>query len=300
MPGIFYEPLNRRQFFGQSAKTFACVALASQTRLFSGADKSEVLHLALLSYTHIPADFKGGEQRKFFPWQNLKTVVPQVVQARPQSVILNGDAARLTGELEDYGELKKLLSPVAAETPIYIGLGNHDNRENFFKAFTQIPGERQSVKDKHVLVMEWPAIRFVILDSLLYVNRVAGLLGKGQRDWLGQYLEKSDGRATVLFVHHTLDDGDGSLMDVDRLFELLRPHKKVKAIFYGHSHKYSFSEQQGVHLVNLPAVGYNFADNEPVGWVDARFTSAGAELTLRAFAGNRDGDGKTTSIAWKI
>lgn len=300
MPGIFCEALNRRKFLGHSAKALTAVAFASRARLFAGADKPEELRVALLSDTHIPADFKAGEHRKFLPWSNLRTVAPQVIQARPKAVIINGDAARLTGQLEDYVELKKLLAPVAAEAPVYIGLGNHDDRENFFKVFPQPPRESQSVKEKHLLVIEWPGIRFVVLDSLMYVNRVAGLLGKAQRDWLAQYLERSDGRPTVLFVHHTLDDGDGSLMDAERLFELTRPHKKVKAIFYGHSHKYAFSEQQGVHLVNLPAVGYNFADSEPVGWVDARFTSEGAALTLKAFAGNREGDGKTTSITWKM
>src|SRR2546422_5539601 len=63
------------------------------------------------------------------------------------------------------------------------------------------------------------------------------------------------GRPTLLFVHHTLGDGDGELLDVQRLFELVRPQRKVKAIFYGHSHKYARSEehtselQSRLHLV---------------------------------------------------
>ena len=304
MPGIFYQPLNRRKFFDHSAKALAAVALASRTRLLSGAEapgaKSKELHLALLSDTHIPADPKGGISRNFLPWDNLKATVPQVKESHPEAVVINGDAARLTGELGDYEGLKSLLAPLAEDAPIYIGLGNHDNRANFFKVFPQAPTDPPTVKDKHVLVIERPAIRFLILDSLLYVNQVAGLLGKTQREWLGRYLVQCDGRATVLFVHHTLDDGDGSLLDVEYLFQLLRPHRKVKAIFYGHSHKYAYTENQGVHLVNLPAVGYNFADIEPVGWVDARFTAEGSNLTLKAFAGNRDNDGKTTSLAWKI
>ncbi len=219
--------------------------------------------------------------------------------AHPECAILNGDAARLTGELGDYQEVKQLLAPLAAEAPIYIGLGNHDHRDNFSKVFDQLASRRQSVKGKHVLEVTWPTLRFIVLDSLLYVDRVAGLLGKVQREWLGQFLEKSDDRATVLFVHHTLGDGDGDLLDAERLFALVRPHKKVKAVFYGHSHEYSFREDQGIQLVNLPAVGYNFADKEPVGWVDARFSAAGAELTLRAFGGNLAGHGQTTSISWR-
>ena len=44
---------------------------------------------------------------------------------------------------------------------------------------------------------------------------------------------------------------------------------------------------------------YNFADNQPVGWVDARFDPTGADLTLRAFGGNLAGNGKLTRVDWR-
>ena len=72
----------------------------------------------------------------------------------------------------------------------------------------------------------------------------------------------------------------------------------MKAIFHGHSHSWSISERQGVKLINLPALGYNFWEGEPVGWVDARFRRYGVELTLHAIAGNRAQDGQTTSMIW--
>jgi len=192
-----------------------------------------------------------------------------------------------------------LLAPLGEQTPVYIGLGNHDDRGNFLKVFDHPSGARQKIAGKHVLVIERSSLRFVILDSLLYTNKAAGLLGKTQREWLGRFMGDSDGLPTVLFVHHTLGDGDGELLDVQRLFELVRPHRKVKAIVYGHSHKYAFSQEDGIHLINLPAVGYNFSDEEPVGWVDASFTFRGADLKLNAFGGNRAGDGKTKSLTWR-
>jgi hypothetical protein len=45
-------------------------------------------------------------------------------------------------------------------------------------------------------------------------------------------------------------------------------------------------------------VGYNFADSQPVGWVDARFSIDGGEFTLHAIGGKLDGDGQTKSLAW--
>jgi 3',5'-cyclic-AMP phosphodiesterase len=299
MPAIFYQHVNRRNFLANSSKAFAAFAFCIQVKGFAASASSpgKEVHLALLSDTHTPAD-PLTEYRKFFPSENLRGIVSQVIEARPEGVIVNGDAARATGELADYEEFKRLLAPLAEQTPIYIGLGNHDNRENFLKVFDKLSGNRQPVTDKHVLVIEHPVSRFILLDSLFLVNKVAGLLGKAQRDWLSEYLEKSDGRATVLFVHHTLGEGDGDLLDIERLYRLIQPHKKVKAIFYGHSHEYAFSRQQGVHLVNIPAVGYNFKDSEPVGWVDARFRPDGADLTLKAFAGNLTGNGKSTSLDW--
>jgi hypothetical protein len=105
-------------------------------------------------------------------------------------------------------------------------------------------------------------------------------------------------RPTVLVVHHTLGDGDGDLLDVDRLFGLLRPYRHVKAIFYGHSHVWDRQERDGIQLINLPAVGYNFRDQDPVGWVQAWFHPSGVRLKLRAFAGNRERDGELVEVAW--
>ncbi len=300
MPGIFYRPVNRREFLGQSARALALLALSKHAGVLGqqAADAEKPIHLALLSDTHVPADPKG-EYRKFLPWENLKSVVPQVIESRPEGIILNGDAARLTGEVADYEAVKQLLAPLAEQAPVYIGLGNHDDRDNFFKVFDHPSGSRQKVTGKHVLVIERPSMRLIVLDSLFYVNKAAGLLGKAQRDWLDRYLEASNVRPTVIFVHHTLGDGDGDLLDVERLFRLTRPHKTVKAIIFGHSHKYAFSQEDGIHLINIPAVGYNFSDDEPVGWVDAMFTAKGVDLKLRAFAGNRAADGKSRSLSWR-
>ena len=51
-------------------------------------------------------------------------------------------------------------------------------------------------------------------------------------------------------------------------------------------------------LINLPAVAYNFRDQDPVGWVDARFDRNGVDLTLRALGGNTTGDRKITRVDW--
>ncbi|MPR32961.1 metallophosphoesterase family protein [Salmonirosea aquatica] len=297
MPQIFYNH-GRRTFLKSSAQA-ASVLTAYGMGLTSvlGAGKADETLLALLSDTHVSED-PQNEYRGFFPFKNLQTVVPQVLAARPDAVLINGDVARLTGEKADYQQAKGLLTPLASQKPIYMTLGNHDHRENILEVFST-PKEMQDLKDKRVLVIEQPTTRFVLLDSLLFTNKTPGLLGQSQRTWLGEYLKQSYTKPTVLFVHHTLSDADSALLDTDKFFQIIQPHRQVKAVFYGHSHEYKYSTLDGIHLVNQPAVGYNFADEEPVGWLSGKFRKEGAELTLHAFAGNRKDDEKTVSLKWR-
>jgi 3',5'-cyclic-AMP phosphodiesterase len=150
-----------------------------------------------------------------------------------------------------------------------------------------------------VTVVEHEAVRVVVLDSLLYVNQVAGLLGRAQRAWLEGYLPTVADRPAVLFVHHPPTDEDGDLLDGDRLLAILRANRHVKAIFHGHAHVWALGRRDRLHVVSLPALGYNFSDAQPVGWVNARFRRDGVSLTLRALAGNREDDGKTTVLEWE-
>lgn len=288
MPLAHFPSLSRRAF----ALSFAGAGL-SVVRA-----QAPMEHWALMSDTHIPAD-AANTYRGFRPVENLAKIVPQVVAAAPEAAIITGDAARLDGQPGDYAALKRLLAPLMAKTPVAIALGNHDDRKNFLAEFGPSAAGAQTVQNRHVLVLEGKAVRVIVLDSLLVPNLTPGLLGRAQREWLARFLAVSDDRPTLLFVHHTLGDNDGELLDAPRLFDVLRPHRKVKAIFYGHSHVYRYNMWEHVHLVNLPAIGYNFRDSDPVGWVEARLGEQGGQFTLRALAGNRERDGQTVELTWR-
>jgi Icc protein len=299
MADIFYKSMNRRTFIKTGLAAVGALT-AVVTGYSPGLRKSEQkpARWALLADTHIPEDVNNN-YRGFYPYQNLQKVIPDIISASPDGVVVAGDLARLTGQLGDYDNLKKLLSPIAEKRPVFMALGNHDNRENFVKVFDEIPGEKQPVKGKHIVVVNNPTTRLIILDSLFYVNKVPGLLGKAQRQWLENYLKECDDTPTILCFHHTLGDDDGDLLDVPRLFSIIKPIRKVKAIVYGHSHAYGFSKFEGIHLINLPAVGYNFSDAEPVGWVQANLTAKGGDFTLHAIAGNMNKDGSVTRLTWR-
>lgn len=299
MAEIFHKPIDRRRFIKTALAAAGAMVTIGMPEC-SGADKNEkaVTRWALLSDTHIPADVENN-YRGFYPYGNLQKVAADIASAAPDAVAITGDLARLSGQPGDYTNLKKLLSPVAEQTPVFMALGNHDDRQNFGKVFTENPGEKQPVRGKHVIVVKDGPVRMIMLDSLLYPNKTPGLLGQAQRRWLDDYLKKCDETPTILCFHHTLNDGDGDLLDVPRLFSLVKPIRKVKAILYGHSHVYGYSKFRGIHLINLPAVGYNFSDSQPVGWVEASMTAKGGKFTLHALDGNTDNDGSVKRLTWR-
>jgi Icc protein len=253
---------------------------------------------AFLSDTHIAADPQNNH-RGFYPYQNLQKAFAQVASDLPEGMVVTGDVARLAGHVGDYENFKKLLIPSVGKRPIYLALGNHDHRSNLLDVFEHASGERPAVKGKHIVTVDAGPVRFVLLDSLFLTNETAGLLGKAQRTWLQHYLQTGDDKPVILFFHHSLRDNDGDLLDAPRLFEIIKPIAKVKALVYGHSHEYVFSDHEGVHLINLPSVGFNFSDNQPVGWVEARLAGDGGEFILHAIGGDREMDGRVQQLRWR-
>ncbi len=297
MPYLY--PLNRRRFLKVMAGGVAAVMVTGFVSPFGGGRK-EVFRLALMSDTHVPEDPENA-YRGFFPYRNLREGVRQVREAAPDLLVVTGDLARLEGHPGDYRTMRDLLVPLASKVPVAMALGNHDVRENFLKAFPDGPGDRMPVRGKYVLVIEHPMMRLVLLDSLVFTNLAPalGLLGKAQREWLEGFLRDHTDKPVFLFLHHTLDDSDGSLADADRFLRIVTPSRHVKAVFYGHSHVYSIQQQEGLHLVNLPAMGYNFREKDPVGWVEAGLSARGARLTLHTVAGSHARNGEEIQLNWR-
>jgi 3',5'-cyclic-AMP phosphodiesterase len=303
-------PISRRHFFNISlAAAGGVVALTPRWSAAQEEKKQEVKPEAsrsegqparwvFLSDTHIAADPQNN-YRGSYPYQNLEKTLAQIAADLPEGIVVTGDLARLTGQPGDYENFKKLLTPAIGQRPVYLALGNHDHRGNFLKAFENPAGQKQALKNKHVLTVDAGLVRFILLDSLFLTNETSGLLGKVQRTWLQHYLQTSDDKPVILFFHHSLRDDDGDLLDSPRLFDLIKPLPKVKALIYGHSHEYAFSDYAGIHLINLPAVGYNFADQEPLGWVEVRLTATGGAFVLHAVAGNRALDGESKQLRWR-
>jgi 3',5'-cyclic-AMP phosphodiesterase len=285
--------IDRRGFLKQTAAAAALWAFSKPLR----ADAA--FRVALLSDTHIAADPKDAF-RGFFPHANLRKAVDQVSAGQFEMLLVNGDMARLLGKPEDYLAFNSFIDPLAEKMPLVATLGNHDERKNARAALTKRVGETAPVQQKLVSTIDAGDLRFILLDSLLATNVTPGQLGKSQRTWLGEYLEAQTTKPTVVFVHHDPDlNKDSALVDADRLLEMLVPRQHVKALIFGHTHVYSLEKTKDMHLINLPAVGYNFADGNPVGWMEGAFSKQGLDLKLHAIAGETKDDGKSVSLSWR-
>ncbi len=298
MPHIISSNISRKDFLKKSIKIGGVFAAWGMFYDLSHGAPDSSVHLAILSDTHVAA-YKNEQYRGFFPSKNFDQVLEQVSEKKPEAMIISGDIARLKGELGDYSAIQKQLQSLKSDMPVLMALGNHDNRLNFYDIFNDDSITRENVFNKHVLVADYDQIRVIMLDSLMYVNKTPGFLGKEQRNWLAKYLGRSDNKPVFIFVHHTLSDGDTDLLDAERLFSVVEKHKKVKAIFYGHSHVYKITERNKIKLINVPAVGYNFIDSQPVGWLEARISADKGVFTLHAIGGNIESDGQVSEVKWR-
>ena len=300
MPAVSQPGWTRRQFF-RGGLAWAAGALlpspiwADESLAAPSAPESDCTRLALLSDTHIAAD-PENRYRGFYPYRNLVEVAGQIACDLPDRLVITGDLARLRGQSQAYQNLKALLAPLATHRPIHLGLGNHDDRGHFFHTFGEALDDDLALADKHVLTALAGPVRLIVLDTLRNVNALTGQLGELQQTWLEAVLEACDETPTILFLHHT---PNGELVDRRRLFEIIKPVAKIKAVVYGHSHKYGYSEFAGIHLINLPATGYNLSGGQPIGWVEARLTRQAGQFALHAIGGDRELDGHTATLTWR-
>lgn len=303
MSDLLNKQLNRRQFLATG------LAVAAGGVLTLKPQSTQVLHAnsildsaqkdatrwAFLSDTHIHANPRH-RFRGFYPYQNLQKIVDQIGTNMPDGVVITGDVARSRGSLGAYDNVKALLAPIAEERPIHLGIGNHDRREEFQLAFAGSRLGSAGLHDRHIITTMTGPIRMIVLDTLLFVNLFPGRIGRLQRAWLENYLWMTDETPTILFFHHS---PRADLLDSRRLFDIISPARKVKAVVFGHSHKYELTERDGIHLVNLPATGYNFTRAQPVGWVEAHLTAEGGEFILHAVGGDMSRHRSVQFLRWR-
>ena len=120
--------ITRREFLAGAAAA-GVASLVEPSRLLAGEERPTIW--AFVSDTHISHD-PTEKVRGHNMTDNLKRVVEEVLAAKPDRVLFNGDMAYKKGRPEDYEAFLEIIDPLRErKTQLHFTLGNHDRRENF-------------------------------------------------------------------------------------------------------------------------------------------------------------------------
>jgi len=293
-------PLSRRRFL-------ACAGAAALAPALATAAEADAHRVAFLSDPHV-GEKPDETDRNCNMHDRLKRVVAEVAKLTPPPacVVIDGDLAHKSGTAAEYELFAKLIEPLReAGLPLHLGLGNHDNFTRFADTLAKLRAAERPVEGKQVVVVELERANLFVLDSFDPKNAIGGRLGEAQLKWLAKALDERKTRPAVVVVHHPLQfdapkNGNSSgLADTTDFWPLVKDRSHVKALVYGHTHTWRLAEKDGVHLVNLPAVGYPFNGAEVTGWVDAAFTEKGMRLELHAIDPKHAKHGDKAELTWR-
>jgi Icc protein len=297
---VTLPPITRRRFLAAAGAIVVAPALGRA----ANADPHRV---AFLSDSHIPE--KAEEvARGCNMAARLKQVVAEVAKLDPipACAIIDGDLAYKTGTASEYKLFATLVEPIReAGVPLHLGLGNHDHFTRFAEGLTQLRAKDRPVQGKQVVVAELERVNLFVLDSFDPRNAIGGLLGAEQLKWLAQALDARKSKPAVVCVHHPLQFQPDKnkkyhdLADSIDLWPLLTDRPQVKAFVFGHTHTWKLAEKDGIHLINLPAIGYPFARTEVTGWVDALFMEKSVKLEVRAIDPKHAKQGEKVELVWR-
>lgn len=299
---IYLSPLSRRQFLTRSLLLSSAVVGVPQ--LLAATRRADPHSWALFADTHIPAD-RALVSRGVNMVGHFEAATEQVLglARRPAGLLIAGDLAHNSGQAGDYALLVQLLEPLRkAGLPIHLALGNHDHRERFWEGITEEKKRKRPHPERQTALVRSSRVNWVVLDSLEATNSTPGLLGQPQLEWLAAALDANRSKPAVILVHHNpgVAVNIGGLKDTESLFEVIRPRKQVKALIYGHTHRWAVEmDPSGIHLVNLPPVAYVFREGDPSGWVLASCERNGMRLEFHAIDPAHAADRQVLDLAWR-
>ena len=299
---LHLSPLPRREFLRRSLLAGASI-LTLPTLRAEGA-KVDPDRWALFSDTHIDADL-AKVARDINLAEHLRQAVAGVqrLPSAPAGIFVNGDCALDRGLASDYRTFSDLMRPLVEKHPVHLLLGNHDDREVFWSTLKENRPASPVVASKHISVVEGARANWFLLDSLDVTKQTPGQLGDEQRAWLAKALDQHPEKPALIMLHHnpvvTEAGKKTGLIDTDELLDILLPRRQVKAVFFGHTHTWRQLQNDGLHLVNLPAVAYPFNPAEITGWTDCRLRDGGMTLEVRAHDTTHASHGKVMEFTWR-
>ena len=294
--------LTRRDFLvgAGAAATGGCTALQSSH------DPNLMVFLSDIHQHDNTVRWKNGPTQAN---EVLPRLVKEILSLRPlpANAVVFGDFSASCGWVEDFRLAAAALKPLSdAGIALTLGMGNHDNRSSFLKAFPEYKS-RLLVPDRIVSKVAPPNADLIMLDTLKSRegedwaeptskgSYVDGTIDVAQREWLHGTLAAAK-RPTFVGAHH-------HAREVGIVKDIVTSPTAYGYIF-GHEHVWDesvfltdgYGNSQTVQAATLPSGGF-WGD---IGYALFRTFEDRAELTVRQtdFYFNRRWQGKPRPKNW--
>lgn len=166
------------------------------------------------------------------PISQIKSALDKVSKEKLDFIIITGDLVE-SGDSEDYKILKENLDNIFKGIPYIVTLGNHDNKNEFYKGWLS-----KDLGDKpYNTTMEIEDIKIVSFDNSEFHNS-NGVIDSYRCSLLRDELEKNKDKKVILMLHHHLLKEQFNLPEVDfsNEFKNIIEESNIIAIFSGHTH----------------------------------------------------------------
>ncbi|MEM7426290.1 MAG: phosphodiesterase [Pseudomonadota bacterium] len=176
----------------------------------------------------------------------------------------HGDAefCFISGDLTDRGDaaayqgLRQRLE--AFPIPVYLTLGNHDERESYFSAFPNAPDDGNGFAQQ---IADTSAGRFILMDTLGEPGSSEGRYCAARMAWLKGQLAGAGGDIYIVMHHPPLDIGVPymdriKLREHDEFAGLAAGDARIRHIFFGHVHRMVFGTWNGIAYSALPGLSH--------------------------------------------
>jgi len=188
----------------------------------------------------------------------LKAAIERVntLSPRPDFVVMTGDLVN-SGSLEEYAVFRDIMDNL--DIPVFLGIGNHDNRDNFRQAFA----DTDYLPADGFIQYVWKKdnLRLLMLDTHVPGHH-HGILCEDRLKWLDETLAQDPDIPTVIFMHHppfitgikAMDDM--GLKDADAFGKIIEKHSQIIHLFCGHLHRSITSEFYGTPAQICPSTSH--------------------------------------------
>jgi 3',5'-cyclic AMP phosphodiesterase CpdA len=204
---------------------------------------------------------------------------------RPDALIATGDLTE-HATVTEYGFLGEILASL--QMPIFLAVGNHDERAALQAAFPHHPHLRGLDGFVQYVIDEF-AVRLVVLDTVV-PNQEGGELCERRLRWLDRTLAQSD-RPTIVAQHHPPFVTGLSYMDQRSLANpaaeaaVIVKHPHVERVISGHYHRNMQARFAGTVATACPSTAHQLLLDLVPG-ADIRFTYEPSSFHLHFWNGS--------------